>query len=335
MARMKWGIISTALIGTAKVIPGMQQSPECEIVAIASRSQARADAAAKQLGIPRAYGSYEALFADPEIEAVYNPLPNNLHVPVSIQALEAGKHVLCEKPVSMNAPELEALIAARDRSGKQCVEAFMVRHHPQWQRARELARSGALGRVRAVQGLFTYFLRDPANIRNIPENGGGGMYDIGCYPIVTSRYIFGEEPTRVAAIVERDPDFGTDRLASVLLDYPSGQAAFICSTQLVPYQRMHISGEKARVEVEIPFNAPPDKPCRIFIDDGKVLGDGGRKVEEFPICDQYTLQGTAVTHLFQRNDSGEFPLEDAMKNMKVIDAVYKAGETGQWVEIGR
>ena len=334
MAKMKWGIISTALIGTAKVIPGMQQSPECEVVAIGSRSLDKAKAAAAKLGIPKAYGSYEELLADPEIEAVYNPLPNDLHVPLSIQALEAGKHVLCEKPISMSVSELDALIAARDRSGKQCVEAFMVRHHPQWQRARELAKSGALGRVRAVSGLFTYFLRDPNNIRNIPENGGGGIYDIGCYPIVTSRYVFGEEPTRVAAIVERDPDFGTDRLASVLLDFPSGQAAFICSTQLVPYQRMHISGEKGRVEVEIPFNAPPDKPCRIFIDDGKLLADGNRKVEEFPICDQYTLQGTAVSRLFRRGESGEFPLEDAVKNMAVIDAVLKAGETRQWVELG-
>ena len=335
MAKMKWGIISTALIGTGKVIPGMQGSPECEIAAIASRSLEKAQATANDLGIPKAYGSYEELFADPEIEAVYNPLPNDLHIPVSIQALEAGKHVLCEKPIALHADEIAPLIAARDRSGKQCIEAFMVRHHPQWQRARELARSGAIGRVRAIQGFFSYFNRDEANIRNIPKHGGGGVYDIGCYPIVTSRYIFGEEPTRVAAIVERDPDFGTDRLASALLDYPSGQCAFICSTQLVPYQRMHIAGESGRVEVEIPFNAPPDKPCRIFVDDGKVLGDGGRKVEEFPVCDQYGLQGTAATEMFRRGDSGEFPLEDAVKNMAVIDAVLKAGETGEWVEVAR
>jgi predicted dehydrogenase len=333
MAKMKWGIISTAKIGTQKVIPGMQGSPECEIAAIASRSKDKAEAAAKELGIAKAYGSYQELFADPEIEAVYNPLPNDMHVSVSIQALEAGKHVLCEKPISMNAAELDALIAARDRSGKQCVEAFMVRHHPQWLRTRELARSGALGRVRAVTGLFSYFNRDAGNIRNIVENGGGAMYDIGCYPIVTSRFIFGEEPTRVAAIVERDPDFGTDRLASVLLDYPSGQACFLCSTQLVPYQRMHISGEKGRVEVEIPFNAPPDAPCRIYIDDGSVLGDGGRRIEEFPVLDQYGAQGTAVTRLFRANASGEFPLEDAVKQMKVIDAVYQAGASGQWVSL--
>lgn len=333
MAKMKWGIISTALIGTAKVIPGMQSSPECDIVAIASRSEAKAKAEADKLGIPKAYGSYEAMLADPEIEAVYNPLPNNLHVPVSIQALEAGKHVLCEKPIAMHASELDALIAARDRSGKQCVEAFMVRHHPQWQRTRDLARSGALGRVRAVSGLFCYFNRDAANIRNIPETGGGAMYDIGCYPIVTSRYVFGEEPRRVAAITEYDPDFKCDRLASVLLDFPSGQAAFVVSTQMAPYQRMHISGEKARVEVEIPFNAPPDRPCRIFIDDGSQLGDLSRKVEEFPTCDQYGLQGTAVSQAFRAGNSGEFPLEDAVRNQRVIDAALEAGKTGKWVDL--
>ncbi|MEZ5667103.1 MAG: Gfo/Idh/MocA family oxidoreductase [Alphaproteobacteria bacterium] len=333
MTKIKWGIISTALIGTAKVIPGMQTSPDCEIVAIASRSADKAKAAADKLGIAKAYGSYEAMLADPEIEAVYNPLPNNYHVPVSIQALEAGKHVLCEKPIAMHAAELEALIAARDRTGRQCVEAFMVRHHPQWQRTRELARSGALGRVMSVNGLFCYFNRDPANIRNIPETGGGAMYDIGCYPIVTSRYVFGEEPRRVAAITEYDPDFKCDRLASVLLDYPSGQAAFTVSTQMANYQRMHICGEKARVEVEIPFNAPPDRPCRIFVDDGSKLGDQSRRVEEFPTCDQYGLQGSAVSQAFRAGHSGEFPLEDAVKNMRVIDAALEAGRTGRWVEL--
>jgi predicted dehydrogenase len=330
MEPVNWGIISTAKIGVEKVIPAMQKSRHCRIAAIASRDLAAAEKAAKKLGIPRAYGSYEALLADPKIEAVYNPLPNHLHVPWSIKAAEAGKHVLCEKPIALDAKEAEQLIAARDRTGKLITEAFMVRSHPQWLRARELVREGRIGRLRAIQGFFSYFLTDPKNVRNQADIGGGGLYDIGCYPIVTSRLLFGAEPTRVVALVERDPTLKIDRLASAILDYPEGQATFTCATQLVPYQRMQIFGDKGRIAVEIPFNAPPDRPCRIFIDDGSQLGDLSARVESFEVCDQYALQGDLFSEAVRTGKPVAFPLEDAVKNMRVIDALFRSAKSGGW-----
>jgi predicted dehydrogenase len=333
MQPVNWGIISTALIGTAKVIPAMQKSKHCRIQAIASRDLALAKKWAKELGIPKAYGSYEELLADREIEAVYNPLPNHLHVPWSIKAAEAGKHVLCEKPVALDAKEAQQLVAARDRTGKLITEAFMVRSHPQWLRARELVRQGKIGELRAVQGLFTYFLTDPENVRNKADIGGGGLYDIGCYPIVTSRFLFGGEPTRVVGLVEYDPVLKIDRLASAILDYPKGQASFTCATQLVSYQRMQILGTKGRIEVEIPFNAPPDQPCRIFIDDGSALGDASAKEETFPVCDQYAIQGDLFSEAIRSGKPVEFPLENAVQNMRIIDAIFRSAKTGGWEKV--
>ena len=242
MEPVRFGVIGTAKIALQKVIPAMQQSAHCRIVAIASRDLTRARAAAEALGIPRAYGSYAELLRDPEIEAVYNPLPNHLHVPLSIEATAAGKHVLCEKPIALTAAEAERLVAARDHAGVLIQEAVMVRSHPQWLRARELVRDGRIGALRVVQGSFSYMNVDPANVRNQAGIGGGGLYDIGYYPILTARFLYEAEPTRVASQIEHDPNFGTDRLASVLMQFPTGQALFYCSTQLVPYQRMQILG---------------------------------------------------------------------------------------------
>jgi predicted dehydrogenase len=333
MQPVNWGIISTALIGTAKVIPAMQKSKHCRIQAIASRDLALAKKWAKELGIPRAYGSYEELLADREIEAVYNPLPNHLHVPWSIKAAEAGKHVLCEKPIALDAKEAEQLVAARNRTGKLITEAFMVRGHPQWLRARELVRQGKIGELRVVQGLFTYFLTDPENVRNKADIGGGGLYDIGCYPIVTSRFLFGAEPTRVVGLIEYDPVLKIDRLASAILDFPTGQASFMCATQLVPYQRMQILGTKGRIEVEIPFNAPPDKPCRIFVDDGSLLGDASAKEVAFPVCDQYAIQGDLFSEAIRTGKPVEFPLENAVQNMRIIDAIFRSAKAGGWEKV--
>ncbi len=330
MQPVNWGVISTALIGTEKVIPAMQKSRHCRIQAIASRDLALAQRWATALGIPKAYGSYEELLADPEIEAVYNPLPNHLHVPWSIKAAEAGKHVLCEKPIALDAEEAGQLVAARNRTGKLITEAFMVRRHPQWLRARELVRQGKIGELRAVQGFFSYFLTDPKNVRNMADIGGGGIYDIGCYPIVTSRFLFGAEPTRVVGLIEYDPVLKIDRLASAILDYPEGQASFTCATQLVPYQRMQIFGTSGRIEVEIPFNAPPDKPCHIFVDDGSALGDASAREESFPVCDQYTIQGDLLSEAIRSGKPPEFPLEDAVRNMRVIDALFRSAKAGRW-----
>ncbi len=330
MKPVRWGVLSTAKIGLAKVIPAMQRSDACDIVGLASRNIARARDAAESLGIPRAYGSYEELLADPAIEAVYNPLPNHLHVPLTIAAARAGKHVLCEKPVALNAGEAETLIDVRDSVGVLIQEAFMVRYHPQWLRARELVRSGSIGELRAIQGFFSYNNRDPKNIRNMANIGGGGLYDIGCYPITGSRFLFEDEPTRVVGLIERDPEWTIDRLTSAILDFPSGQATFSCGTQITPYQRMQIFGTAGRVEIEIPFNAPPDRPCRIFLDDGSQLGNSGVVVEEFPVTDQYAAQGEVVSRAIRYGESLEFPLENAVQGMRIIDAVFRSAATGNW-----
>ncbi len=329
--KIAWGVISTANIGTAKVIPAMQRSERCRIDAIASRDLATAQTTANELGIPRAYGSYEELLEDPAIEAIYNPLPNHLHVPWTIKAMEAGKHVLCEKPIALTAEEARLLIDARERTGKIVAEAFMVRQNPQWQRARAIAQSGEIGDVRAVQTLFTYFLLDPANVRNQADIGGGGLMDIGCYAIVTARYIFGAEPSRIAALIDRDPVMRTDRLTSALMEFPGARhLTFTCSTQLSPHQRVTIVGTKGRVEVLVPFNAPNQRPCQIVVDDGRDLFGGGARVEEFPIADQYALQGDAFSRVVRGEAALEYPIEDAVLNMQVIDATFRAGASGEW-----
>jgi predicted dehydrogenase len=327
---VNWGILSTAKIGREKVIPAMQKGAVSRVLGLASRDRATAQEIAEALKIPRAYGSYEDLLADPDIHAVYNPLPNHLHVPWSIKALDAGKHVLCEKPIALDTREAETLLAARDRTGLVVAEAFMVRYAPWWQRVRALVREGRLGRVSAIQTFFSYFLDDPLNIRNKPEIGGGGLMDIGCYAIATARYIWGSEPQRAAALIERDPAMGTDRLTSALVEFPEGHLTFTCSTQLVPHQRVTVVGTKARVEVLIPFNAPPDTPCEILIDEGRALGGLEALVESFTPADQYTLQGDAVSRAILGEASLEFPLEDAIANMRVIEAIFRAGDGGRW-----
>ena len=330
MRKVRWGVLGAAHIDVKKEIPAMQRGEWCEIAAIASRDLPKAQQAAAALGIPKAYGSYEELLADPEIDAVYNPLPNHLHVLWSVRAAEAGKHVLCEKPLALDAAEARVLLEAQTRTGVKMGEAFMVRTHPQWLRARELVRGGRIGQLRAVMGFFSYFNRDAANIRNVRAWGGGGLFDIGCYPINTARFVFGEEPRRAMALLERDPEMHTDRLTSAMLDFPSGQAVFTCSTQLVPCQRMQLFGTRGRIEIEIPFNAPPDRPCRIFVDDGSDLFGAGIQTETFPVCDQYTIQGDLFSRAVRGEGEVPVPLEDALRNMAVIDALFRSAESGLW-----
>jgi predicted dehydrogenase len=329
--KIRWGVLSTAAIGLKKVIPGMQLGHHMSIVAIASRNLAQSQKAAAELGIPTAYGSYEELLADPNIDAIYNPLPNNLHVPWTIKAAEAGKHVLCEKPISLTVAEAETLLAVRARTGVKIGEAFMVRLHPQWMRLRELLKEGRIGELRSVLGFFSYFNINPQNIRNQVDAGGGALMDIGCYLIQASRYAFAQEPMRVVASVSRDPVMHTDRLTSAILEFPGGgQAIFTCSTQLVPYQRIHFMGTKGRIELEVPVNAPPDRPTRLLIDAGTDLFGGGITAETFPACDQYTLQGDAFSKAILENTEVPVPVEDAIRNMAVIEAIFRSAETSHW-----
>ncbi len=308
----------------------MQRGDLCEVVAIASRDAGKAQGVAERLSIAKAYGSYEELIRDPAIDAVYNPLPNHLHVPWSIRCAEAGKHVLCEKPIALSVTEARELLEARDRCGVKIGEAFMARTHPQWLRARDLVRQGLIGDLRLVAGFFSYHNTDPENIRNVLDWGGGALMDIGCYPITLSRMLFGAEPVRVSALIDRDPVMKIDRLTSAILEYPSGQCVFSSATQLVPYQRMHLFGTRGRIEVEIPFNAPPDSPLRLFLDDGSSLLGENITVEELPVCDQYTIQGDLFSRAILENAPEPTPLEDAVRNMAVIEAVFRSASTGRW-----
>ena len=329
MKKVSWGVLSTANIGMGKVIPAMQQGEYCDIRAISSRSLESARAAADQLGIAKAYGSYEELIADPEIEAIYNPLPNHLHVPLTLAAARAGKHVLCEKPIALTAGEAAELREVGDKV--HIMEAFMVRFHPQWLRAREIVRSGVLGELSSIQAFFSYFNRNPDNVRNRADIGGGALYDIGCYPIVTARFLFDAEPLRAIALIDRDPEFATDRTVSAIVDFGGGRRLdFTISTQSTPYQRVHAVGSKQRLTVEIPFNAPPGEATRIFIDNGSQLGDTSAVSETLPPCNQYTLQGDAFSRIVRGEIPAPFGVEDAVLNMRVIDALFKSAQSNQW-----
>jgi predicted dehydrogenase len=325
--KVRWGVLSTADIGVSKVLPAMKQGEYCEMVGIASRNPEKARAVADQLGFAKAYGSYEELLADPEIEAVYIPLPNHLHVPWSIKALEAGKHVLCEKPIGLSSEEAQELLdESKKHPDLKIMEAFMYRHHPQWQRARQLVQEGAIGELRTIQSLFAYYNDDPNNIRNMADIGGGGLMDIGCYCISLSRFIFDAEPQRVVGIVEYDPMFKTDRLASGMMDFGVGTSTWTCSTQLNDYQRVNIVGTEGRVEIEIPFNAPPDRPCKMW-------HQRGEELEEilFDVVDQYTIQGDLFSLAVLNDTEVPTPLEDAVANMKVIEAIVRSDRDGGWV----
>jgi predicted dehydrogenase len=328
--KVRWGVLSTAAIGLKKVIPGMQKCKLAHIAAIASRDLDRARQAADALAIPTAYGSYEELLADPNIDAIYNPLPNQMHVPWTIKAAEAGKHVLCEKPIAMSSAEARQLLAVRDRTGVKIGEAFMIRTFPQWLRLRELLDQRVIGELRSISGFFSYFNADPNNIRNQVDSGGGALMDIGCYMIHASRYAFGSEPLRAVGLIDRDPAFKTDRLTSAILDFQCGQSIFTCSTQLVPYQRIHFLGTRGRIEIEVPVNAPPDRETRIFIDRTGDLTGSGIATETFPAQDQYTLQGDAFSRAILDNSQVPVSIEDAIANMRVIEALFQSALSEKW-----
>ncbi len=330
IAPVRWGILGTAKIAVEKVIPGMQGSALAQVMAIASRDTAKARAAANRLGIPRSYGSYQELIDDPDIEAIYNPLPNHLHVPWSIRAAERGKHVLCEKPIALTAREARELLEARDRTGVQIGEAFMVRTHPQWLKVKEIIASGRIGELRLIAGHFSYYRRDPGDIRSRVEWGGGALMDVGCYPITLSRWLFGAEPTEVVGLIERDPDMQIDRLTSGLLRFERGQATFSCATQLVAYQTMQIFGTAGRIAVRIPFSAPPFDECRVFVDDGSDWAGSGIETIAFPPVNPYTLQADRFSEAIRGFGSVPVSLEDAIGNMAVIDALFRSAESRQW-----
>ena len=329
MQKVRWGILSTSRFAQTKILPALRRCAHVEVAAVASRELARARTVAADFKIPKAYGSYDELLADPDIDVIYNPSPNHLHVPWSLKALDAGKHVLCEKPIALSAAEAQTLLDASRRHPRQKImEAFMYRLHPQWRRAVSIVRDGGVGEPLGVHTWFSYFNEDPDNVRNQPDIGGGALMDIGCYAISVARLVFGAEPRRALGRFDVDPRFGTDRIVSGVLDFGSPSALFTCGTQLQPYQRVHIVGTEGRVEIEIPFNAPPDRPCRIW----HQRGEHSEEIS-FEICDQYTIEGDELSRAILDDTPVPTPLEDAVANMRVIDAVVASARGGTWVDV--
>jgi predicted dehydrogenase len=328
---VRWGVIGAARIALDKVIPSMQEGELSRVVAIASRSADKAHAAATALGIDRAYGSYEALLEDPDVEAIYNPLPNHLHVPWSIRAAQAGKHVLCEKPIGMSAHEALELRDAALRAGVLVGEAFMVRAHPQWIETRRLVESGRIGALQLVHGHFSYPRRDASDVRSRVEYGGGALLDIGCYPITIARWMFGREPLAAAAAIDRDPEFEVDRITSGLLRFESGVATLNCGGSMVAHQRVELFGDRGRIQLDLPFTPRATERCRIVIDDGSRSGD---EIVEIDAANQYTLQGDRFSAAIRGIGDVPSSIDNAVANMAVIDALFRSAETGRWEQIG-
>ena len=327
MADLRWGILSTADIARTKVVPGMRKARRCSIVAIASREAGRAAAAAAELGIPRAHASYEALLADPEVDAVYIPLPNHLHAEWSVAAARAGKHILCEKPLALTADDARRMIDAARAEGVTLMEAFMYRLHPSWHATVELVRSGEIGRLVSVQSWFSYFNDDATNIRNIREVGGGALFDIGCYSVNLSRLLFDAEPRHVSAALTRDPVMGVDVLTSAILAFDDGIASFTCSTRAEDDQRVHIYGTAGRISIGIPFNIPPDRPTEVYVSAG---GDPpmapDTRVLTFEVADPYTVEAEQFAAAVLDGKPAPVPPEDAVANLRVIERIFEAAE---------
>lgn len=326
MSKVRWGVLSTAKIAREKVIPAMQLGKHTHVTAIASANTGLAQLIASQNNIATVYSSYEALLADPEIDAVYIPLPNHLHVPWSIKALQAGKHVLCEKPIALTSAEAtELLNESLKHPDLKVMEAFMYRFHPQWHAVKKLVTNGSIGEIKTIQSFFSYFNNDPANVRNQKDIGGGGLMDIGCYPISMSRFIFDKEPVRVFGSMEKDPVFKTDINASAIMDFSPGISTFTCSTQAMPFQKVNILGTGGRIEFEIPFTPVADSPANVWLHTEK----NSRQIS-FDATDQYTLQGDQFSLSILKNTVVPTPLTDAVNNMKVIEAIFESANNGAW-----
>ena len=335
MKELSWGVLGASTFAIEHMIPALQQTKGVRVHAVASRELAKAEAVAEQFGLAQAYGDYEALLADPAIDVIYNPLPNHLHVPWTAKAARAGKHVLCEKPIALDAAEAAQLIAVRNETGVQIQEAYVVIHHPQWQRARELVRTGRIGRVQAIQGWFSFTLEDRDNYRNKREMGGGPLLDIGVYPLLTGRYIFEAEPLRAFASIERDPASGVDVLTSAMLAFPTGILTFTCAMRLVFHQHMAIHGTEGRIELPEPFAQHHTRSARISILGPRdIWAPINEEVETLERVNQYVPQAERFCAAVRGEAPPAFPLEESVKMMRTLDALARSGESGRWEEVG-
>ncbi|MEY4588239.1 MAG: hypothetical protein RL497_315 [Pseudomonadota bacterium] len=325
--KLRWGILSTAKIARTKVIPAIMNSATNEVIAIASRDAATAQAYAKELTIPAFYGTYQALLDDPNVDAIYNPLPNDMHVAWSIAALKAGKHVLCEKPLGLNTQDAQQLLNASLAHPNLCVmEAFMYRFHPQWRAVQEWITQGLIGQVRAVQTIFTYNNHEPTNIRNNPAAGGGALMDVGCYGISVARWILNAEPVRVVGQLDIHPVYQVDQLASLNMHFASGAVAnVLCGTKMEAGQGVYISGTEGSITLERPFYCVGEEPNVV-----QLRRDGQVTHHEFPGMDQYQFMLEAFADSCFNGLAAPTPMNDALANMRVIDAVFSSARTGQW-----
>ncbi len=329
---IRWGVLGCAKIAIEKVIPAMLQGKYSQITAITSRDINKSKKVAMELKIPKYFGSYQELLDDDTIDAIYIPLPNHLHLEWCIKAMEAGKHVLCEKPLALTTQDIKKLIKVRDKTGIKISEAFMIRSHPQWIKSKSLIKDGAIGDLKTIHGFFSYFNTDPNNIRNIKDYGGGSIWDIGCYPINSSRFLFDEEPTKVIATFKNDPEFDVDILSSAILEFPSGQAVFTSATQIAPFQRITAFGTKKQLEIEIPFNAPIDKKTSIILSEN-VSRSSERELIEIDVCNQYTLQGDNFSLAILNNTVVPVTLEDSLNNTAIIEALFRSNLNGKWENV--
>lgn len=323
----RWGILSTAKIARDHLLPAIAASENGVVAAIASRDPARARQLADRWNAPHAFGSYEDLLASVEVDGVYIPLPTSQHVEWAAKAIEAGKHVLVEKPLALKAADIAPLIALRDRHKVLVSEAFMVVHHPQWLKVRALIAEGTIGRLRHVQGAFSYFNVDPHNMRNQLDLGGGALPDIGVYPVVTTRFTTGGEPVRVQATIERDATFGTDIYSSVRADFGGFELSFYLSTQMAARQVMVFHGDKGFIEIASPFNAGLYDDQRVTLHN---QDHDAAQLFRFPGAQQYRLQVEAFVRAAAGGRDRVFMLEDSVANQKVIDAIFRAGTHDGW-----
>ena len=330
---INWGILSSAKIGWEHVIPAILKSKNSKLVAIASRNTLRAKKLAQKFKIDKSYGSYQELYKDQEIDVIYNPLPNHLHIKSSIEACKNKKNILLEKPISLKATDIDPLMKYASENKVVIKEAFMVRHHPQWQWVKKYIKSGKLGSISSISTVFSYNNKNPKNIRNIKKFGGGAIYDIGCYPTVISRFLLDKEPKRVVGLAKNDKKFKTDILSSVVLDFGKIYSSFIVATQSTFSQQVTILGTKKTLIVENPFNAIATKPTTVVIYNGKSIYRKENTIKVFPAADQYEHQVTKFSNELLNKTKADYDLKDAKKNMKVLDAIFASIKKNKWIKI--
>ena len=319
--KIKFGILSTANIAMTQVIPAMLKTKYCQVMGIASRSSKKAENAAKQFQLPKYYCSYQSLLDDMEIDAVYIPLPNHLHVEWAIKALRAGKHVLVEKPIALSSSEANRL---KDESKKhpklKIMEAFMYKHHPQWIKTKKMIDNGDIGILKVIQSSFSFFDNKPESIVNNKALGGGSLMDIGCYPISVARFLFDAEPIKILANIDYHPQFKVDSIASGILEFKEGYSTFFSSIHLAYNQQVKIFGTTGIIEFDVPFNPSNTVPSKIFY----TKNEQKPETIEFEICDQYTLQADAFASAIMKDKDVSTSLEDAVNNMVVIERMLEA-----------